>query len=324
MRALYLLIFLYLFTADIGAANIVLVDSYHHGYGWSAQYREGLKATLGVEHQLKVYELDAKRLPQTELTIAADRHFTAIINAKPDLVILGDDHAIALLSERLMDHHFPLVVLGLNANPRNYNLHTYQDISGLLERPIYRRSVLLASELLPKKQTHKFLVLFDNSATSKMALNEVSLNLKPITIAGHQIEFASTNDYTEWQRLVSTSKDNGYSAVFVGLYHTLMSEEQHIPHQQVAKWAAKSTPAPIFAFWDFAVTDGMSLGGFVLNGYNHGVQAAKLCLMRLTQQQQATKFITDRRGKYYFSRAELERWQITLPSRVEYQSDFFK
>ncbi len=318
LRALTLLLCLY--SSQALTATIALVDSYHESYQWSASYRQGIDSVLGVKHSLSIFELDTKRTPKHDHAAIAAATIDAITQLNPDLVILADDNAVSLLAAEIMELSYPLIVMGLNANPRKYHLNDYDDVGALLERPIFRRSIMMASELLNLTQPQRFMMLFDNSATSRIALTELSADLSPITLSNIRIDFVATNDYKQWQNHIKTSQQNGFSAVFVGLYHTLSNDGTHVPSSDAAAWADTNSPTPIFGFWDFAVTDNIALGGFVLDGYLHGVQAAKMALSRLNNGVKQRTFINDRQGSYYFNSSKLKHWKISLPETVKQQT----
>lgn len=104
--------------------------------------------------------------------------------------MLADDIAISLLSKRLSETRTPLVFLGLNANPREYQLHGYKNFTGVLEHPLFKRSLLFVDLLLPDKKEKKLLILSDTSPTSIAALDPINHNKQTIMIGNIQLDSA--------------------------------------------------------------------------------------------------------------------------------------
>ncbi|MEI4960469.1 hypothetical protein [Aeromonas caviae] len=124
-------------------------------------------------------------------------------------------------------------------------------------------------------------------------------------------------DYRRWQEAVLTSQQNGYQALFLGLYHTLIDEQgRHVDEQQVLAWTSSHNTVPLFGFWEFAVGPGRTIGGLVLDGRTQGEKAAELANAILAGT--APGALSPRaalRGEYLFSKSELARWQLEAPSR---------
>ena len=112
-------------------------------------------------------------------------------------------------------------------------------------------------------------------------------------------------------------RQNGYEAIFLGLYHTLTDEQGlHVSEQQVLAWTSANSPVPLFGFWEFAVGPHRTIGGLVLDGHTQGEKAAELANAILAgTAPQALSPRAAQRGEYLFSRSELARWQLEAPSR---------
>ena len=90
-------------------------------------------------------------------------------------------------------------------------------------------------------------------------------------------------DYSLWQEAVLNAKKNGYEAIFIGLYHTLVDDDgKHVSEQTVLEWTSAHSPVPLFCFWEFSVGTGKAIGGLVLDGVisQSDAQAAQLWRLR--------------------------------------------
>ena len=100
--------------------------------------------------------MDNKRLPKEQFAERADLAWKYIQSQAPQLVILADDNAVNLLHQRLNDSLIPVVYLGVNMNPREYHLNEHKRFTGVIERPLLRRSLSSFNALLPQTVQSKY------------------------------------------------------------------------------------------------------------------------------------------------------------------------
>ena len=165
---LYLLLVISFAPATSIAAHILVIESYHAQYPWDNGYKKALTETLGQDHTFSFFQMDTKRLPKSKYAKMAELAWQEYLTLKPDIVVLGDDNALSYVGPKLKHTKTPTVYLGINNNPRNYSIADAKNITGVLERPLLKRSLLLIDEIIP--QISKVLVLFDSGATSNVAL----------------------------------------------------------------------------------------------------------------------------------------------------------
>ncbi|QYK01586.1 ABC transporter substrate-binding protein [Shewanella psychrotolerans] len=300
------------------AADLLFVHSYHEGYPWVQDYRRAILDNLSQPAQVDNFFLDSKRLPYEEYVKRADMAWNRIKSLKPDMIVLADDNAIKLLSERIATTNIPVVILGLNTNPRDHGIQKFQQFIGVLERPLFKRSLLLVDTILPKAESRKLLILSDNSATSLAALNPISEELKPIRLGNLTIEFELVESERAWHQAVLNAKKAGYQGIFIALYHSLTSEQgEHVDPQKIIAWTAKESPVPNFGFWDFTIGKQANTGGYVLNGYEHGKLAATL-INKLLHGAKAEDlgYISDSKGSFRFSLSGVARWHLSIPKEM--------
>ena len=87
-----------------------------------------------------------------------------------------------------------LQYLGINNNPRNYDVVGATNITGVLERPLLKRSVLLTKKILTKAK--KGLVLLDSGATSYASLNTEFDNQSHIKVGDLKVEVELIERYS--------------------------------------------------------------------------------------------------------------------------------
>ena len=153
------LLLLSLLSLPLLAAEILVISSYHQSNQWDQSYSAGLEQHLKQAHHLGYLYLDTKRQPgQTRDELLA-KGMAAYRTHQPALVILGDDNAINALARPIAARGTPVVFLGMNENPRPKGLVGHPLITGVLERPLLKRSISEMSQLMGGLE--RALVLFD-------------------------------------------------------------------------------------------------------------------------------------------------------------------
>ena len=298
------------------AAEVLVVNSYSRDHPWVRAHNDALRTRLAGRAHLDYCYLDAKLVPPDQVAALAEEAWKRAVELKPDVVVLTDDAAVKHLGMRLMERGIPVVFLGINENPRKY-LGDMELATGVLERPLFKRSLLFLQDIMGPSLRH-CLILFDDSETSRVIMDTIFHGHR-LQRLGHTIaEVRLSNSFERWQQAVLAAKDNDNEALFIGLYHTLVDENgNHVPSEDALAWVSAHSPVPVFAYWDFAVGKGKAVGGLVNSGRPQGVAAADLVIQILDGRAPGTLYpVTPKDGQFLFSRHELERWHISLPDRL--------
>jgi ABC-type uncharacterized transport system substrate-binding protein len=303
--------------------TILVVESYNVEMEWDASYKQALEEALGKKYKLEYFQMDTKRLPKDEHAAMADKAWARYQALQPVLVILGDDAALKFLAKRLGATSTPVVYLGINNNPREYfDANVIKNITGVLERPVLKRNIAFAHEILPNAK--RALVLFDTDVTSQVVLRETFGGQHQLVINGVNVDLKLIGDWDVWQNEVLNAKQN-YDMIFVGLYqalHDRVGKSVNTTHE-VARWTSEHSPVPAFGFWDFAVGPDKTIGGLVLYGREQGKAAAEIALKILSGTPPAQIYpVTADRGHFLFSKRQLERYNIVLPAVIASESSF--
>lgn len=302
------------YSATLWAApqTIVLIESYHSGYAWDRDYKATLTKRLADRYKLESFEMDTKRLPKEKHAEMADKAFAKIQELKPVLVILGDDAALKLVGPKLDKLGTPGVYLGVNNNPRAYG--SFNNITGVLERPLMKRNIPLIEQLQPG--VRKVLVMFDSDTTAEVTRSEVFEGKDSYSLGRVQVDVKLHKTYDEWKKSIQESKQNGYEAIITGLYQALRDGSgKAVDAGEVISWTSSQTPLPLYGFWDFTVGADKAMGGLVLSPVDQANAAADIVMKILVGgSKPATIFpVTAPNGDYLFSRKQLERFHLKLP-----------
>ena len=303
------------------SCTISIVHSYHKEYAWEQSLTSGLLDSLPKNATLQHLYLDTKRLAKTQHAEQAQKTLQQLEKSRPDLIILCDDNAARYLGPQLKNRPTPVVYVGLNRNPRDYGLFPADNMTGVLERPLIKRSLHSMCRLVNPDDT-KVLILFDTDSTSDAVLHEGFGGGTRLQLGKVQVEIRQFDQVTEWQNALLTARSAGFDTVYIGLYHTLRTQSgKHVPDEEVIAWANAHAPVPIFAFWDFAVGKGKTIGGHVLSGRDQGLVGGEIAseiLAGTPPTAIAPRSAKD--GSYQFSMYELNRFGITLPQKIREQS----
>ncbi len=324
MRGLYLALLVMLVAvsnANSAIITISIVHSYHKEYAWEQSLTSGLVDTLPQNAILDHFYLDTKRLEKSRHPAQTEKALEHLKSTSPDLIILCDDNAAKYLGPTLKNGPVPVVYVGLNRNPRDYGLFPADNMTGILERPLLKRSLHSMCRLVNTEDTN-VLILFDSDSTSDAVLHEAFKGQTRFNLGKVRVEIKQFDLLEEWQNALLSSRTDGFDTVYIGLYHTLRNQAgEHVPEEDVIAWANAHATVPIFAFWDFAVGRGKTIGGHVLSGRDQGLAGGIIAseVLAGTPPDQIPPR-TAKEGSYKFSIHELNRFGIKLPPQIREQS----
>ncbi|MBD1558868.1 hypothetical protein HC752_18195 [Vibrio sp. S9_S30] len=312
MRKLFLLLTVTLSANTSFAKELVFIHSYHFEYPWVEEYREGFHSEI-ENMNIHDFQMDTKRKPVSQFPAIADKAWAFIQQHNPDIVVVSDDNALKYLGPRLIESNIPTFFLGINANPRNYVPIT-PNISGVLERPLMKRSVYMISKVLP--DVAKVRVLMDGTVTSHAILNTSFSNKLTQDINGITVDTSLISKYELWESNVLKAKQQGYDAIIIANYAALKDESgRHYSLDEVSTWTSENSPLPVFAFWSYSVGKGRAIGGLSISALEQGIEVAKL-INEYNETGDMPTIITPKKGVFIFSKKELKRWQLSMPSDI--------
>lgn len=238
---------------------------------------------------------------------------------KPRVVVLADDNAMKYLGQKLLDAGFHVVFMGINANPRHY-AEINDQLAGILERPLLKTAVTEAIRIVPEAK--KIRILMDAGITSSAIIDTSFNGRMKQTFGWAEVDVAWARDFEHWQTLVRESPEQGYDLLLIGNYGKLADQTgQTISVRDMSLWTGENSNIPVFSFWNYSIGAGMSVGGVVMSGADQGTEAAEIVNQFLINGHFVEPRIRrPKQGYYMFSRSELERWQLELPSEIKMQT----
>lgn len=300
----------------VKAADILIIESYHADFYWDIEYKKGITDNLNNDYNFSYFQMDTKRLPVAKHLEMAERAWQKYLALKPDIVVLADDNALKYLGSRFKNTSTPVVYLGINNNPRNYDIYHVANITGVLERPLLKRSILYLNKLVGN--VDKVLVLFDDSPSSLAAMGMEFKSDNEIKLRHVSVEVARVSQYSHWQKRVLSAKANEIDFIVVGLYQSVRDENgKHINADQVIEWTSANSNIPVFGFWDFSIGENKAIGGLVIEGYEQGYTAAKI-IKQIIAGENIGKIRPEvaKKGSYIFSREEVKKHKLIIPANM--------
>mgnify|MGYP000032402855 CR=1 FL=1 len=317
----FLLLALVLVSPLCFAKTVVIVQSYHIEYKWDSDYIEAVRSVLGEDHEIRVFELDTKRLPKPEWPNKVAEIQEKISELDPDVAILGDDNAFTLMAEPLVKRGIPVVFLGVNGGIAQHPTLDHPLVTGILERPFFADSIRHLRKIL--RQKDRFLVLMDDSPTMNNAVNEYFGEKRHATLYGSELDIVLTNDRDTWLQTVVDAHER-YDAVVLGTHHTIRDKDGNyvIPHE-LLKEAFYKAQLPLFSFWDIFVGEEQSIGGFTISAHQEGLTAARLASLILNgMRPDQIPQLRSLSGHYVYSTSGLEHWNLDLSPMIASQANF--
>jgi ABC-type uncharacterized transport system substrate-binding protein len=321
MRRTVCFALLWLACTPLWAATVLVIESYHPEYPWDADYLRAIDEVLGANNRIETLYLDTKRLQPAMFDARADLLAEQTRALAPDVILMGDDNALAYMGPRLRNDGIPVVFFGVNGTPEQYGLGDMELLTGVLERPLFRQTVRHLRKVM--SQNKRFLVLMDDSATMRNAVNEGWGSARRVEIQGSQLDLLLTNEAERWQEAIRNAH-NEYDAVIFGTHHTLrFNDQRYAEPNELMAMAYRESQVPLFAFWDFFVGEGLTAGGYVLSGYDQGKTAARMADLVLRDiHPSSIPIIRGEAGNYLYSRSGMERWNISLSTLTASQTTF--
>ena len=286
------------------ALKVLIVHSYHEGWGWGQGVQRGIVEGLSRkgytearDYELKTFYMDTKVTYTTteQIEQRAEKAIDLIGEFQPDIVFVNDDDAMKYVAveyvDRYPDEGLPFVFCGVNIDPTIYDPVESLDapggsITGLLERIPYYQAFSLGKRILPGAA--KIVVLADPSSSSTFVLNAFQERYLDV-VPDSPMEVIGPFQLTTFQEWKDTVNEYQTKADFLGIinYHQLRDEAGNVvPSLEVMNWTVQNSQLPEICVLTSHVEDGFLvaagasgdgtgiyagvMGGEILNGADPG------------------------------------------------------
>jgi ABC-type uncharacterized transport system substrate-binding protein len=210
----------------------------------------------------------------------------------------------------------PIVYFGINNNPRNYFNTLPVNMTGVLERTPIVPWLRYLRQIFP--DARKALILLDESVTSQAIVDVVFQSRTAIIIDGMNVDYKMTGTFNEWKSIVKNA--GSYQILLMPTFHSIKSDTgAPVSVNTVIEWTSANSHVPDFTNQDYTVSDTGVIGAYVIYGLNHGRMAGEIARSILLDNTPMKDIPpkTDREGRFFFNRKQMERFGITLPESIK-------
>ena len=318
-----------LVVLDPKKENILVLHSWHDIL-WDRTWGKGIDNVLGSEYNLIRYDFDAMKQDDAELKRRADFSWELAEKYNVVGIIFGDDQALNYAGPLFQGTKYPGVYLGVNFSPRKYLDYSKADnITGILERPLYKTALKKILKVLPK-QKNKVLLLSDSPLGEEDITDVAKLfrDSPTVKIFDSTLEFKVKKTWEEWKEAVINAPENGFNAIMIGSRYILRDKDNNYqePSTDVLYWMSKNSTIPFFGFYEDGIGPEFHAGGWVLGGVEHGEMAGKILYDILKNGKKPSDInpVFYNYGQYIFSRTMLEKYNLILPKEIKEKSEFIE
>jgi signal transduction histidine kinase len=253
------------------AKKILLINSYHPNYKWTAEITktvlEEFESTIAHEN-IQIEFLDARRSLDDSLYDNYIRKYMyeKYEGKKFDLIILFDDYAMNFLYEHgdILFPGVPIIYGGINSFSKSL-LKSKKNITGVYEGLAVKENLELIYQLQPSVK--KIIILSDvtvyGKAMEKTALSDAAL-WKPAKEV--KIELYRVGDFDSLsQRLKKSSVDTAYLMLAIhqdrnGKYFSFQKEFVEVTNE---------SKSPVYGMWGSLLVGYGCMGGYMTNATYH-------------------------------------------------------
>lgn len=254
--------------------DVLFLNSYHPGLGWSDAVLAGVREGMGPHEQLSVEYLDSKRYEDPRLdTIFAHLFMHKYRTMQPRVIVASDDYALNFLFA-WRDSLFPgvpVVFCGINAY-RPDMLEGHEGYTGVSQWNRMVETAHLVMQLLPK--TRDVWIVTESSATgtgNRIRLDSLARSIGD-GLKFHFLDSAGVPSWDEIRRLV-LSLGPGSVVYWSELFRD--RNGLYIDPDEDVGILVRAARVPFFTHQASYLSAGM-LGGDCNHGFQHGIQAGAL------------------------------------------------
>ncbi len=258
-------------------AQVLVINAYHQGYGWTDGQVEGILRTLKNSEFnpiISVEYLDAKRYPSQEnLTSIVETLKIKYSRDQFDVVIATDDIGMqfAIDNREALFAGTPIIFTGVFEDSANRRVEGIDQITGVYES-IDPEGTLEIIRILHPQLEHIY-VINDETSTGKDVEAEILEALRNLETP-YSYELTHGLTYDEITSLLENPKAN--SVVFMGTYHEDASGER-IENINYVNHLSNMIDIPIYSTYEYLYGYGI-VGGSLLSGRIQGEEGAHLAL----------------------------------------------
>jgi len=309
------------------ATKVLILNSYHPQFAWTAENTRGIRETLAPrveDENIHIEHMDTRRF------IEDDKYLNKLIDLyrykyqafKPDLIISTDDFALDFLVEH-RDEIFgdiPVVFNGVNFDP-TAKLTGKNNFTGIREGDSVKQNLSLIKNI-HGSALKEILVLGDQSQLSQQLIKQAR-DYKAAQQQDSPI-IKIIDNFSLEKFLFDTHNFAENSAIFITAIHK-DSLGRYFSYKADTPDLTRYSPVPVYGMWGIPLMGAGVVGGYMNDGYLHGKNTAKLAI-KILSGTSANDIPIVERATYIakFDARALERFSIEESALPEDRKIFFQ
>ncbi len=267
---------IFLIYTNLEKPRILVLQSYYTDYSWVNDINKGILRILGGKpYSIRYYYMDTKRKPNLEYKIKSGQSARRMIDDwKPDIIIAVDDDAQKHAAMYYINNpSVKIIFTGMNAETKEYNYDTADNVTGILERIPFQEFREVFSSILPLDK-NRIIHISDASTTSNFIHDE----LKPVNWGRLQlIRSIQCETFDDWKNAIEIA-NNTADIILITHYHTIKDKNGSvIAPRKIIEWTEPRLKIPDIGCWGFFVEDG-GMMAIAVSPFEQGELAAKMAV----------------------------------------------
>lgn len=319
---LFLLILAFLPTshdavlAQDSQRHVLILNSYHQGFGWSDNIIAGIFSILGGEDQnieFHIEYMDTKRLfNEQHLENLYELYEHKFQDITFDVIIVSDNNAFDFVRAH-RDELFPgtpVVFCGVN-NYDDSMIEDHEGFTGVAEEVDIASSFDLMLQLHPEAQE---IVVVNDKTTTGEANQEILEQLIPVY--EDRIDFTVYRDFEIDGLLEDLAAVSDNTLIFL-ISLARDSAGQSFTYEESSELVSGTVDVPVYAVWDNYLGYGV-VGGMLTSGFAQG-EAAALKALRILEGEPVADIpvLKESPNRYMFDHRQLRHFNIPVSELPE-------
>ena len=301
--------FIKLSTAETSTPQVLILNAYHQGEDWSDKQLAGILPVLKNSYPYlipSIEHLDSKRFPDSKHLLFEKEYLKSKYQGKQfDLIMALDNSALDLILtfRQELFTNIPIVFAGVNGY-RPEMLGNHKKITGVAEVQDMEGTLKLVLKIHPDTKT--VFAVHDHTSSGLAVLKD----MKSIADKFKGVTIKYTPEGTV-DDLVAQLKALNKDAIVMLLTYVTDKNGRTLTREESTRLITKSSPVPVYAMHETRLGYGI-VGGVLLEGIEHGKQAAEIALEILSGTQADNIKVLNSHSRKVFDYDQMKRFKIPI------------
>lgn len=318
-----LICFLFIFSsmttdAEPELVSILLLNSYHDGYQWSDDTKQGIRDVLDENisnYYLRVEHMDTKNINSDAYMDGLAKLYAVKYDRDEfDVIISADDNALKFLLEYKDDlfGDTPIFFTGVNKLDV-YDLDDQNNIYGVVEKSSIATTVKVAQKQIPELKDVYLVV--DDTITGQSTKADTT---KDMAIYEDVLEFYILENMPYEDILKKVETLDPKESIVIQSFYVVDTDGTSYPLEYTAKQLTNRSTAPVYSIYSFGFGEG-TVGGRFIEGYTQGTRVAMMLVDFLEDgHYNGQRYIVDESSnRYHFDYEVMKKFNLNVNALPE-------